>query len=153
MASAVISSSTITLTNPVVTLITDSAQSQPWQPSCASKNYTENITYRKTPRISLQTKETNTHTCLPKEPIVCNWSLNFVLSSSSVSSISSASNSLPCNQDKTVEQTAPYSFSIFCTRFPALRTHKCQKTYLYNCKLTDPIMSKTVYVCLWHKYS
>lgn len=109
--------------------------------------------YRETPQISLQTKETNTHTCLPKEPIVCNWSLNFVLSSSSVSSISSASNSLPCNQNKTVEQTASYSFSIFSTRFPALRTHKCQKTYLYICKLTDPVMSKTVYMCLWHSYS
>ena len=50
MASAVISSSTISLTNPVVTLITDSAQSQPWQPSCASKNYNENITYRQIPK-------------------------------------------------------------------------------------------------------
>ena len=106
MASAAISSSTITLTNPVVTPITDSAQSQPWQPSSASPNYTENITYREIPRFSLQTEEINTHTCLPKEPIVCNWSLNFVLSSSSVSSISSASSSLPCNQNKPVEQTA-----------------------------------------------
>jgi len=153
MASAVISSSTITLTNTVATLITDSAHSQPWQPSCASKNNTENIMYRETPQISLQTKETDTHTCLPKEPIVCNWSLNFVLSSSSVSSISSASNSLPCNQNKTVQQGASYSFSTFCTRFPALRTHKCQKTHLHICKLTDPIMSKIVYTCLWQSYS
>jgi hypothetical protein len=79
--------------------------------------------------------------------------LNFVLSSSSVSSISSASNSLPCNQNKTVEQTASYSCSIFCRRLPALRTHKCQKTNHYICKLSDHIMSQTVYMCLWHRYS
>jgi hypothetical protein len=72
--------------------------------------------------------------------------LNFVLSSSSVSSISSASNSLPCNQNKTAEQTASYPFSIFCTSFPALRTHKCQKTYLYICKPTDCITSQIVYM-------
>jgi len=153
MASAVISSFTITLTNPVVTLITDRVQSQPRQPSIASQNHTWNITYGAITRISLQTKEINTRTCLPKEPIVCNWSLNFVLSSSSVSSISSASNSLPCNQNKTAKQTASYSFSISCTRFPALRTHKCQKTYPYICKLNDHIMSQIVYMCLWHRYS
>jgi len=153
MASAILSSFTITFTNPVVTLITDRAQSQPQQPSFASQNHTWNITYGAIPRISLQTEEINTRTCLPKEPIVCNWSLNFVLSSSSVSSISSASSSLPCNQNKTAEQTVSYSFSISCTRFPALRTHKCQKTYPYICKLNDHIMSQIVYMCLLHRYS